>query len=137
MDDSRRCTAHLTNGSGERCRKSAIKGGNVCRSHGGAAPQTKKTARQRLLEAAEPAVKRLVQAIRSDDERNAIKASAIILDRAGFHPTRSLEVSGQNGEPIKLQNTGALAEIFDSMPIELRLQLLAALDSLPAPTDRI
>lgn len=42
----RRCTA--TSRSGERCKRWAIKGGRVCRSHGGAAPQVRAAAERRL-----------------------------------------------------------------------------------------
>lgn len=48
MND-RRCTGHTKVG---RCKKWAIRGGNVCRKHGGAAPQVKAKAKERLLIAA-------------------------------------------------------------------------------------
>ena len=53
MNESRRCTA-TSKGSGERCRKAAILGGTVCRSHGGAAGQVKRKAAQRLLDIVDP-----------------------------------------------------------------------------------
>ena len=105
MDDSRRCTAHLTDGSGERCRKAAISGGTVCATHGGGAPQVKRSARERLLEAADPAAARLVRALESEDERAAIRAAQIILDRAGLHPTQAVELTGKDGGPIQPQNS--------------------------------
>jgi hypothetical protein len=101
MDDSRRCTAHLTDGSGTRCRKAAISGGTVCASHGGSAPQVKRSARERLLEAADPAAARLVRALESEDERAAIRAAQIILDRAGLHPTQAVELTGKDGRPVQ------------------------------------
>lgn len=51
MDDSRRCTA-TAKSTGERCRKAAIRGGTVCGTHGGSAPQTKAAAQRRLEEQA-------------------------------------------------------------------------------------
>ena len=48
MDDARRCKAR--NRSGERCKRSAIKGGFVCASHGGRAPQVKRAAARRQVE---------------------------------------------------------------------------------------
>lgn len=46
MDDRPRCTA--TNRQGNRCGKSPIIGGTVCRMHGGAAPQVIAKAKERL-----------------------------------------------------------------------------------------
>jgi len=103
MDDSRRCTAHLTDGSGERCLKAAICGGTVCATHGGSAPQVKRSARERLLEAADPAAARLVRALESEDDRAAIRAAQIILDRAGLHPTQAVELMGKDGRPLQAQ----------------------------------
>jgi hypothetical protein len=103
MEDSRRCKAHLTDGSGRRCHKAAIQGGSVCGSHGGRAPQVKRTARQRLLEAADPAAARLVKALESEDERAAIAAAKLILDRAGLHPTQTVELTGKDGRPIQTE----------------------------------
>ena len=64
----------------------------MCRAHGGAAPQVKKSAGERLFEAAEPAAARLVKALKSKDERVAIKASGMILDRGGHAPSRRIEI---------------------------------------------
>lgn len=41
----RRCTAHT--GSGNQCRRAPIRGGTVCPSHGGRAPQVKAAAERR------------------------------------------------------------------------------------------
>lgn len=48
MDD-RKCTAQTKRG---RCKKWAIRGGSVCQTHGGGAPQVKAKAKERLLIAA-------------------------------------------------------------------------------------
>jgi hypothetical protein len=53
MDEARRCTAKSSR-SGNRCRKAAILGGMVCRSHGGSAPQVKKKALERLEDLIDP-----------------------------------------------------------------------------------
>ena len=116
MDDSRRCTAHLTDGSGERCRKAAICGGTVCATHGGSAPQVKRSARERLLEAADPAAARLVRALESEDDRTAIRAAQIILDRAGLHPRqpadheRRDDSDGAGLQPVRLHRSKSIAE---------------------------
>lgn len=53
----RRCTA--TARSGDRCRNRPIVGGAVCRFHGGAAPQVRKSAHRRLMESVDPALAKL------------------------------------------------------------------------------
>ena len=55
----RRCTANRR-GTDTRCLKRPIPGGTVCRNHGAAAPQTRKAARRRLLEAVDPALDALI-----------------------------------------------------------------------------
>ena len=53
MDDARRCTANSSR-SGNRCKKAAILGGTVCRTHGGSAPQVKRKAAERLQDLIDP-----------------------------------------------------------------------------------
>jgi hypothetical protein len=51
----RRCTARSKQ-TGQRCGHYAIRGANVCRHHGGAAPQVKEAARRRLQAMIYPAL---------------------------------------------------------------------------------
>jgi hypothetical protein len=77
-----RCTAH--NRQGDQCRQPAILGGAVCRYHGGAAPQVKLKAEERLKAMVDPALSRL-EAL-SKQEKSlpaAVTATNSILDRAG------------------------------------------------------
>jgi hypothetical protein len=104
MNESRRCTAHSSQ-TGERCKRSAIKGGTVCASHGGRAPQVKKSAKERLAELIEPALAGLHKALQSNDLGSIVKASQIVLDRTGFHPTKSVELFGKDGGPIETTHT--------------------------------
>lgn len=90
----RRCTAKLSNGSGERCRKWAIRGGNVCATHGGRAKQTVEKARRRLAENADRGAKQLLK-LAFDQKQSAdirLKATLQLLDRAGVNAKTSVEV---------------------------------------------
>ena len=53
MDESRRCTAKSRR-SGKQCKNAAILGGRVCRFHGGAAPQVRRKANERLEDLIDP-----------------------------------------------------------------------------------
>ena len=101
MNDSRRCTAHSSR-TGERCKKAAIKGGGVCASHGGKAPQVQRSARERLAELIEPALEGLHKALKSNDLPTIVRASQIVLDRCGFHPSQAVELYGKDGNPIQI-----------------------------------
>ncbi len=92
--DERRCTATARR-TGERCRAPAILGGNVCRVHGGAAKQTKRKARERLLELVDPAIAALDRVLRDPEKDDNVKVRAAlgILDRTGFRPGVVLEVN--------------------------------------------
>lgn len=61
--EERRCTAKTRSGS--RCRNAPIPGGTVCRMHGGAAPQVKAKADERLRALQDPALNRLEDLLNS------------------------------------------------------------------------
>ena len=90
MDDSRRCTAHKKDGN--RCKKAAILGGTVCGTHGGSAPQVRNKARQRIMDAADPAAARMVELMASLDERISLAASRDLLDRAGHKAPTEISI---------------------------------------------
>jgi hypothetical protein len=91
----RHCVA--TTRRGTPCTNPPVKGAVVCRMHGGAAPQVRRAARQRLLEAADPAAARLVQLLDSDDEAIAVRAATALLDRSGHGPS-STQVQVDGGQ---------------------------------------
>jgi len=116
MDDSDRCTATASS-TGERCKNSAIPGGNVCRFHGGSAPQVKKKAQERLEEMADAATKEMQNRLSdifdrmdsADDHseyvkllREARQLTTAILDRTDHGPTETREVTGEGGDPIEV-----------------------------------
>ena len=108
MKDSRRCTA-TANSTGERCKNAAILGSNVCRVHGGSAPQVQKKAQDRLDEMADKTtadIQRNIEDLQGEYERIddpeatlAIMSEMrrlwkIVLDRTGHGPTEKRELSG-------------------------------------------
>jgi len=96
MDENRRCTAHSS--SGERCKKAAILGGNVCQTHGGGAPQVRAAAMRRLEAAAEKATERLIQLSEQDEDRSvALRASDSIIDRVIGRPRQGVDLGDGTG----------------------------------------
>lgn len=86
------CVAHKKDGS--PCRRAPIKGATVCRAHGGAAPQVKRKAQERLL-AGVPKMLRMLHEIASDESKpDAVRLAAIRdwLDRAGVTSKIELEL---------------------------------------------
>ena len=86
------CSAKRSNG--EPCKAKAIRGGTVCRMHGGAAPQVKQKAMERILAAADPAAAELVR-LAKEAESESVRLQAIkdLLDRAGFGATQKHELT--------------------------------------------
>jgi hypothetical protein len=81
--ERRQCTAHSTR-TGERCKKVPIRGGYVCPTHGGSAPQVKQKAEERLKALIEPAITRLAELIAQKEFPSvAIAAVKDALDRNG------------------------------------------------------
>lgn len=76
-------------------------GGNVCRSHGGAAPQVKAKAQRRLQQAADALVQRLLGMALDGDTPDHVALQAIrdALDRAGLGAKQSVELSAKQPEP--------------------------------------
>jgi hypothetical protein len=70
---SLRCSARSSR-TGQPCKKAAIAGMRVCRTHGGAAPQVREAARLRLALLADPAVRRLEQIIQHGEDAQALTA---------------------------------------------------------------
>jgi hypothetical protein len=103
-----RCTAHLSDGS-RQCERWAIDGGVVCATHGGQAPQVKKSARERLAELVEPALEGLHTALKSGEIPSIVKAAQIVLDRTGFHPSKAIELTGEFVGPVEVVPAERLA----------------------------
>ena len=104
MDGLTRLCGARTKGSGEPCRRPAIRGGNRCNHHGGHTPLARQTAQENLAKAALPSATALLDIV-SDwtrdrcetcgypkgDPTPVIRAAQIVLDRTGFHPTLAVQ----------------------------------------------
>lgn len=105
------CSAKRSNGT--PCNRHAINGGKVCYVHGGAAPQVKRAARERLAEMVEPALEVLHKAMRlKETGKNggplalAVIAARDILDRAGYVKTDKIQLLGTGpGGSIEVNGT--------------------------------
>lgn len=70
--------------TGEPCKKYAIKGGLVCTTHGGSAPQVRAAANKRLLAMVEPSLIRLADLVQQSEHMpTALGAIRTVLERAG------------------------------------------------------
>lgn len=102
----RQCTAK--NRRGERCEKAPIKGGTVCKTHGGSAPQVRRKAALRLLELVEPAIavlaREMVNADKSSDRQRAANS---VLDRAGV-PRTATVIDGDSAKALLFERINAL-----------------------------
>jgi hypothetical protein len=87
-----RCRARSSR-TGEPCQHFPIRGGTVCRVHGGSAPQVQKAARQRILDLVDPALSTLEQLL--DSRREDVRLGAVkdILDRAGYAAKQQVEIT--------------------------------------------
>ena len=114
VDESRQCTA-TAKSTGERCQRAAIKGGDVCHVHGGAASQVQEKAQERLNQMADSTTATIQSQIKDleteyerteePDEKLKIMSEMrrlwkIILDRTGHHKTERKEHTGENGGGI-------------------------------------
>ena len=89
-----------------------IRGGGVCRVHGGSAPQVKQAAAERIRELVDPAIDQLARLLEAADS-DAVKLSAIkdVLDRAGYSAKQRIEHSGaiQSGDRLTPADRAAIA----------------------------
>lgn len=124
MENPDQCTATASS-TGERCKQPAIPGGNVCRFHGGSAPQVQEKAHERLERMArellaefEPRIDDLLDeydTAETADEKVKIhrelrQAVTDVLDRADHGPTQTHEHTGEDGGPVELQLNETVVE---------------------------
>jgi hypothetical protein len=81
----------------------AARGANVCRVHGGSAPQVKAAAQRRIQQALDAAAKRLTGFAFDEGVSESIALAAVngILDRGGLGAKQALELSAKPPEPYE------------------------------------
>jgi len=95
----RRCTARSKR-SRMQCGRQAIPGGTVCPMHGGASPQVRQKARERLAALVDPSITRLSKLLRSKQELVALGAVKDVLDRNGFKSPDTLKIVQATDEQL-------------------------------------
>jgi hypothetical protein len=108
------CAGHKKDGT--PCKKHPIRGSTVCRVHGGAAPQVRKRAQERLQAAADILMAQLLK-IAASAESEAVRLSAVkdALDRAGFSATHMVKLAAV--QPWENFLTGIIDDdIFEDVP---------------------
>jgi hypothetical protein len=78
----RQCTA-MCKSTGSRCQRPPIPGGNVCRFHGGAAPQVQRKAAERLKALVDPAIVALQEILSDPKHPHRMAAVKEVLERDG------------------------------------------------------
>jgi hypothetical protein len=108
-----------------------ILGGTVCRMHGGAAPQVKKSAQERLTEMVDPLLTELFRIAQASDS-DAVRLAAIkdALDRAGYRANTRLELTGKDGGPIEVASA-AIDSVIEQRLAELAIGSEGALPLAP------
>jgi hypothetical protein len=96
-----RCEGHYK--SGERCRREAILGGNVCRQHGGAAPQVRQLAAARIANHADAMAALLIEWANDPnvEVRDRAKIAQDLLDRADVAGTSKVLVGVGEIDPVE------------------------------------
>ena len=130
-----RCRAHSKR-TGQQCQKTSIRGGTVCRFHGGSAPQVIARAERRLRAMVDPMIDRLEQlAHQTDNPKVAAECVRDALDRAGIGALVQAKV--RSSHRSETQTAGVTVNIgFLVQPEQPQPTLDAtAIDADPMPTD--
>ena len=95
-----RCNATRPNGS--RCKREAEDGAVVCDQHGGAAPQVRRRAAERLIMTADQAAQMLVRMMEDTEVPFGVRAKIAqdLLDRAGLIATQVHQIIPMTEDPI-------------------------------------
>ena len=95
-----RCNGHMVNGG--RCKREAEPGSVVCRLHGGAAPQVRKRAAERLIMSADHVSQKLLEWLDDPEVPYRVRAEIAqdLLDRAGLASTQAIKIVPAEDDPV-------------------------------------
>jgi hypothetical protein len=95
-----RCNGTRPNGG--RCKREAEDGAVVCDQHGGAAPQVRRRAAERLIMTADQAAQMLVKMMEDTEVPFGIRAKIAqdLLDRAGLASTQAIKIVPAEDDPV-------------------------------------
>lgn len=102
---------------GDPCKNPPMLGGKRCRMHGGAAPQVKRKAQERLLKGVPRMLRMLRELAEDDTQPPQVRLAAIRdwLDRAGID--RKIEVEVTTGSPFEEMIAGVIASVSEETAI--------------------
>jgi hypothetical protein len=105
-----RCNATRPNGS--RCKREAEDGAVVCDQHGGAAPQVRRRAAERLIMTADRAAENLVRMMEDTEVPFGVRAKIAqdLLDRAGLVAAQVHKIVPTTEDPIMRFFEGAFGD---------------------------
>ncbi len=92
---------HATTRRGTQCCSPAIRGGTVCRMHGGSAPQVKFAAMERY-KSLQPKAITVLETLLDRQEFPTVQMAAVrdVMDRTEGKPAESVKLTGAEGGPI-------------------------------------
>jgi hypothetical protein len=95
-----RCNGTLQ--SGQRCRRESLDGSVVCDIHGGAAPQVRRRAAERLIMTADQAAQMLVRMMEDTEVPFGVRAKIAqdLLDRAGLVAAQVHKIVPTTEDPV-------------------------------------
>jgi hypothetical protein len=126
LPEPSKCVARKKDGT--PCKRSPIKGANVCRAHGGAAPQVQRKAAERIAHASDVAVMKLLALMQDPDVPKAVQAAVArdLLDRANVSGKTTVELE----VPLWRQ---VLDGVVATLPTDGEVAMRAFAEAQPAP----
>ena len=101
-----RCTAHSAR-TGQPCKRPPIRGGTVCATHGGSAPQVRRAATRRIEELRPAAIQYYDWLLEQRDFPSAgLGAANAVMDRVDGRPAETMRVVAMTEAALQLLDEG-------------------------------